>query len=890
MVVFFSIFGKLATKLSAIGKAKAAVDTLTGAKVAMEGAGTASTVLSGGLSMATLGWGALAVAGVAAVGTIAYFGQKALDAKKRTEEWGTAVNEAQAKELSGFKEKVDESTRAMAAFGNGGRQEVGDVRRAFSELRDEVNQLVDKNLAKDIKLAKKLGLSDEEIQYMKDKANQTKSVVSKMSDDVINVYKNANSQRRSLSEEEKAIVLSAQQALIQEQLSQLKYSGKEKEAITKAMNGQLDDLNQTQLTKALATTKQWLEAENKEYNKRKSSLERLFTEGKISQATYNRELEELQAEHTARMDAFGEKYIAIRKKMAENVKFGGNAQAESAYWSTIEKEMTRLGLSYDQLQTKMQETATTASKSSSMVSTYWQGMSDEASSAVAYWNSIVLDTKTGKVKTNATEEIAKALQAEGGWEAMQLSLKEGRMTTTAKIAVGEALQANGQWESLSPSEKALVTNNRPALVAILESTTMLNQWNALPESVKKILGENNSFLNSADGAKRALDTWNLLQPFQKEILAKDLASGEAGKAQQAINSLTGKSVGLEADSNNVLTKVLESSTAINGLKQTNVPSLIATDNTGQAVTSANVSVNSPRQNAPVGLFAQNNTAGVVSSTQAAVNSPRQNAPVGLFAQNNTAGVVSSTQAAVNSPRQNTPIGLFAQNNTGQAVASANAAVNSPRQGSPVGIWASDNTASGVASARSSVNSVRDRTVTITTIFKQIGKALGFAKGTANHPGGLSLVNDQKGSLYKELITLPSGQSFIPEGRDVLMDLPKGSKVLPAKQTRSLMLGKYIPRYAKGVGYSADAPLFKSLDRAEQTLSQQILVKSDNQDIVTLLKSILGILKDSRASRDRISVDVSGQLSYATMDYEEVAERVGQLLAEELQRQSRLRGV
>ena len=113
-------------------------------------------------------------------------------------------------------------------------------------------------MAKDLKLAEKLGLSDEEIQRIKDKANETKQTVSGMSEDVINIYKNANDQRRQLSEEEKEIVLSAQTSLIQEQLEQLKYSGKEKEAITKAMNGQIDELNETQLTKALDTTKKCL--------------------------------------------------------------------------------------------------------------------------------------------------------------------------------------------------------------------------------------------------------------------------------------------------------------------------------------------------------------------------------------------------------------------------------------------------------------------------------------------------------------------------------------------------------------------------------------------------------------------------------------------------------
>ena len=39
----------------------------------------------------------------------------------------------------------------------------------------------------------------------KDKANETKQTVSGMSEEVVNIYKNANEQRRQLSEEEKQI-------------------------------------------------------------------------------------------------------------------------------------------------------------------------------------------------------------------------------------------------------------------------------------------------------------------------------------------------------------------------------------------------------------------------------------------------------------------------------------------------------------------------------------------------------------------------------------------------------------------------------------------------------------------------------------------------------------
>jgi hypothetical protein len=85
----------------------------------------------------------------------------------------------------------------------------------------------------------------------------------------------------------------------------------------------------------------------------------LFEDGKISQETYHREIEQLEAEHAMKMDAYGEKYNAIRKKMAENVKLG-TPEAEASYWGLIQKEMDKLGLSYDELQQKMAGLSETA--------------------------------------------------------------------------------------------------------------------------------------------------------------------------------------------------------------------------------------------------------------------------------------------------------------------------------------------------------------------------------------------------------------------------------------------------------------------------------------------------------------------------------------------------
>jgi hypothetical protein len=63
----------------------------------------------------------------------------------------------------------------------------------------------------------------------------------------------------------------------------------------------------------------------------------------------------------------------------------------------------------------------------------------------------------------------------------------------------------------------------------------------------------------------------------------------------------------------------------------------------------------------------------------------------------------------------------------------------------------------------------------------------YAQGTDNHKGGLMLVNDGKGSNYQEAVILPSGQVIQPQGRNVLMDAPAGTKVLTHEQQLQEML-------------------------------------------------------------------------------------------------------
>lgn len=75
----------------------------------------------------------------------------------------------------------------------------------------------------------------------------------------------------------------------------------------------------------------------------------------------------------------------------------------------------------------------------------------------------------------------------------------------------------------------------------------------------------------------------------------------------------------------------------------------------------------------------------------------------------------------------------------------------------------------------------------------------YKTGTQNHPGGLALVNDQDGDIYRESYELPNGeQGLFPAKRNFLTYLPAGTKVKTATNTAN-ELASMVPKYAGGIG-------------------------------------------------------------------------------------------
>ncbi len=72
----------------------------------------------------------------------------------------------------------------------------------------------------------------------------------------------------------------------------------------------------------------------------------------------------------------------------------------------------------------------------------------------------------------------------------------------------------------------------------------------------------------------------------------------------------------------------------------------------------------------------------------------------------------------------------------------------------------------------------------------------YARGTNYHPGGPAIVGDGGGP---ELMRYPNGNMSLSPGRDTLVNLPRGTEVLPHHKTQRLM-GQGVPAYKDGIGF------------------------------------------------------------------------------------------
>lgn len=842
------------------GNLSSAFKLASGGAVAL-GNATASASSSTGLLTTAMGGlanplglivGSLAIATAAAV----HFGNEKDKARIKTEEFGSQLSDTARGELRSFQKTVDETSTAIANFGT----HAGDadkVSGAFKKLYEEIATAADKTNKRMEELGAKWGLSEEDIAKAKEKNAQVVSNTESMMNQINEIYQRHNGDASKFSQEEKEIILNNQNEMIKAKLSMMSLSEEQQTAAQQALNGKISSLNETQLKHTRDVLKQALDEEKKLYENSKSEWKELLDGKAIDQETYNKKIQELESKHHQTMEALGSKYYQVMQNLDAKVK--ARTGQSWNYWEEAKKVLEEYGLSYEEIGKKAAEASQKVGNSHSILANYTSEMSKEVKEANDAWSLLVGNIdKNGnfQVKSNVKEVIGEAAKSAEGWEQLQFIAKTAEINSNARATIAEALVESGKWKDMTLEEKQVIVKNQAGLQAIFDSETHLKTWNSMPAKVKELLMKNADVMNKAEEASKALSNYESLKPKQKELLANDesvrRAVARSTDTLTTWNATTPFTKDLKADPTNVLNNgqlSIDKITAWN-FASAETKSLDAVDNTSSAVGSAILSVNSPKQEAPINLFAADQTGGVRNETSGAINAIKQYNPVDILAKNSTSATVSEVKTGVNGIQDKT-----------------------------VTINAQDNASSVLSGIKSWIDSVTGNF--FTNIF-----ASKHAHGTNYHPGGLAIVNDQRNSNYKEMVTLPNGRSFIPQGRDVLLPLPRGSKVLRADKTRRLMREMGVPKYASGIGIPSDAKFLREMEEAQRNITIQTTSVQNGQDT----DKVVSEMRILRSSLEKLLTAILNKDTNAYLDSSKVTDIITRKQNENERLQLLMKGV
>lgn len=766
-------FGVLATGIGKIAGKRAAATALTeigsaaaGSTGAISGVGTASTVAAGGLG--TLGI-ALGVAGVAVLGVVAYhelYGKKVAQNNAQIRQWGTTVNQTADGALSKFKGTSTGISSALTDMTVAGKTSTKQLSAEFDKQFNQIEKTAKDHMAKVKQSVKGL---DPEVQSAAIKAAKKEQ---KSLNDSVERLKSYRTQYQailkqhhgsvaSLDENQRVALLNIENKMQNEMLNVLKISGGKRKTILAALNADYKNMNQQQRDNVMATLKDTERETIASYQKQYKALVNAHNKGKLSDAEYHASLSALKKSEQAMIDKTADAYYRA-------------AKASGMSNEAIKTNMREAGLSYDQAKKRADDLAKATKNAATIMVAETGNMSKSMRNAADTWNNLIFDPKTGKVRTNAQEEVNKAIQSKNKWNQIQLLEKQGKLSTNAEQMVTKALIESGKWNTLTWKEQRawIKSNSAETVVKALESN---GKWNTLDFQTKEAIVNAKGLPQLAEAiAKHNL--WNSLPTKVKELLATD-------KSASAV--LRNAGINLDAYNNK-------------GVQHKNL--------TGSS-------------------------ADVVNATNRgnqALNNYNGNNPAQKIMQGSAGSVIN----AANSGRN--------------AVNSYNSTYANHKY-----LRATDNTSWVAYAARSAIwsfNAIVPETKVLTTVYKTVKRTVNevsswfhWANGTDSHPGGLAMVNDQKGGTFRELVTLPGGESFIPSGRNVLLDLPKGTQVTKASQTAKLF--NHLPQYADGIGHAINTAEGLSRSVSANTISTNNSVTNviDNSGVEDNLQAIAGLV-------------------------------------------------
>lgn len=715
----FAWLGKilgLGSKLTSLAAGFGATTT------AVEGTSLAAAGLAGsfGALPAVIG-----LAGAALLGAGIYALDKHIskieESKERIKTWGYDIGAEADKSMGKFNEFASEGKLALDTFATGATDDSKRVVTAFKNMADEIKKNTDDALNGFKKSYEEFSpavqaILDNSMKDSEKRANERKANVNAQYKEIEDIYKSAAEKHRNLTSEESKTVNNIYKAMQIEQVESLGLNEGKKKQIIKAMNGEVESLNQDALVEQSDYLNKITKKTIDSTSKQKKELKKAYDDGLIDKKSYNDSINQMDRERDSTVRSSVTAWIKTQEQLYDKLGVSSDVAQKN-----IKHALDEMGLSYDEFTRNVQEAAGGVSDASKLIG-------DGASKADLAWSDLVLDPKTGEVKTNLNQVVLDAAKSNEGWNNLKFIMKEAKLTTDAKKTIATATIESGRWDKMTFNEKKLIVSYEDS-IHVANALSDLGIWDKLKPEQKSMIANADTSL-ALQKALQDMGVWDKLPPSMKTLVVDN------SDVLKKLNSSKGMIVeynGTKVDLKSLLATNTDVKTKIEQGKN------VIVEYNGQKINLKN-------------LYANNRD--LLSKVQEGKNN--------IYSYNGTK-VSKKTFTAL-----------------------TNADTVRDLLNNMIADW----------------GKIPQRQQKVLEIaYKTNGKSpsgiqeVGYAKGTNNHSGGPALVNDARGSNYEEMITTPDGKSFVPKGRNVLLDLPRGTEVLRGDKTAKAL--RNVPHYAKG---------------------------------------------------------------------------------------------
>ena len=752
-----------------------------GASTALAGASLSSLAIGAGVAVAAIGVG---------VAVWELWGKEASASAARTNRWGSDVGAAADKSLQKFQSMSSGIKGALADMQTASQTTTKQMRSNFNSEFAQMERDAKKHL-QGVEQAEK-GMSTEVAAAVERQANkERKQYVNTLADaqdartTANNILKTQpNGKVSDLSDTQRVMLANSQQQLMNDELKIWNITGEKRKKALAVLNQDITKMNRQQRNTTLADLRSETATMDNEYNKQANNLKKQLKKGTINQSEYRAGM---KANEKALSDY-------VTKASAQYIKM---AKANGQSTDQIKRDMQQAGLSYADGIKEIKRQSTEAERSLKSLAVSTEGLKGKTKKAADDWNKLVFDPKTGKVRTNAQEEVNKAVKSKNQWNEMKLLNKQGKMSTNAAQMVASALIANGQWDSMSWKEQSAWLHDKfsQTIVKALEDS---GKWNSLTLDQKQAIVTSKGKAEMADNLVK-FGVWNSLSLKQQEALVHTSGTKDVMDALDKMgkwNQLTPKQQEaiVNAKGGAELGQLLTKYGAWQGMPASVLKTVVAQDQASGNIQAANSAIQAWEKANPGMKYAnaQDNASG-----------PLKNATASVWNWNGTGANSKTAQGndAASAPFGTAVGGVNRWNGTGA---------------NPKTATARDAASSAIQSAISKIkewNVTNPVVHTIQTVYSFVTKGKKHANGTNYHTGGPMIVNDQKGPMFREMVQFPGQMPFVPFGRNVPINAPRGTKVLRASETARMFNG--LPQYANG---NTDAVSILSSLRAQPVTS------------------------------------------------------------------------